>query len=670
MFYFTKILTFLRIRQNIARTLPLTLVKDNKLVPWATARTNCRRPRIRQHQDVAWSGINAGATAEVTCHATYTLPEGGRARTVVCRHGQWSASPTCSVRSCPAEPAVTNAIADTNATAIGTIITYVCLGDFRFPSGVNTAQIQCTAKREWFPDIGNCQGRCPPLPYFDHATLQGKANGDVNSTAQFQCRPGYRFEDGSTHSSIRCQEDLQWELVDDCKVDSCPTFALRHASVSTNITVDGMVAEVKCDVGFRFLDGTISQNVECALQKSSISHEFNCYGVACSDPPVVRNAARKVTGTVYGSVVTYTCNDRLRFIDGETTQNVMCLWSGLWSETDTLCEAGRCPPLPLLSGTQPLHSPSAANTIAIYRCLPGHMFSDGTFRQVARCNGIRWNNTDDVCNAIGRASVSSNDTTFGSEVNITCEKGFTFPTGRTVSVVCNGTGGWTNMPDACQDVICTLQPSVIFARSRAVSTAKYGDSLTYTCMSGYWLRRGVFSQTTTCSAYGEWQPKPRHCVATRCPALSTWAGLFVNTSHLEEATVVNVTCVDGKVFADGSTLAVSQCTEDGVWDPKVPDCIDPEPGRKFHPPPKEAKHSRTIGAVAVFTVAVTFCVLVVVDAPALKDAILMFVNGPPPRAHKLTAGAQSSVSRQCRLSSHSGSQGNQLNTDLRRKYIK
>ena len=55
--------------------------------------------------------------------------------------------------------------------------------------------------------------------------------------------------------------------------------------------------------------------------------------------------------------------------------------------------------------------------------------------------------------------------------------------------------------------------------------------------------------------------------------MAIWAGQFVNTSHHEEATVVNVTCVDGKVFADGSTLAVSQCTEDGVWDPKVPDCI-------------------------------------------------------------------------------------------------
>ena len=62
------------------------------------------------------------------------------------------------VKSCPAVPAVTNAFADTNATAIGTIVTYNCTGDFRFPSGVDTAQIQCTAKREWFPDVGNCRG--------------------------------------------------------------------------------------------------------------------------------------------------------------------------------------------------------------------------------------------------------------------------------------------------------------------------------------------------------------------------------------------------------------------------------------------------------------------------------------------------------------------------------
>ena len=55
--------------------------------------------------------------------------------------------------------------------------------------------------------------------------------------------------------------------------------------------------------------------------------------------------------------------------------------------------------------------------------------------------------------------------------------------------------------------------------------------------------------------------------------MATWAGQFVNTSHHEEATVVNVTCVEGKVFADGSTLAESECTDAGVWSPKVPDCI-------------------------------------------------------------------------------------------------
>ena len=60
----------------------------------------CRRPRIRQHQEVTWSGINVGDTAEFTCHAEYTLPEGGVARTVVCQpSGQWSASPKCTGNS-------------------------------------------------------------------------------------------------------------------------------------------------------------------------------------------------------------------------------------------------------------------------------------------------------------------------------------------------------------------------------------------------------------------------------------------------------------------------------------------------------------------------------------------------------------------------------------------
>ncbi|KAI0241149.1 hypothetical protein LSAT2_001106 [Lamellibrachia satsuma] len=611
----------------------------------------CRRPRIRQHQEVTWSGINVGDTAEFTCHAEYTLPEGGVARTVVCQpSGQWSASPKCT-----AVPTVTNAFADTNAAEIGTIVTYTCQGGLRFRSGIDTAQIQCTTHREWFPDVDSCQDRCTTLPYFDHAVLGEGVNGLVSSSARFLCIPGYRFPDGSTLKSINCQKNLEWELIDDCIVDICPQFTVTHASSSTNITEVGMVAEVKCDTGFRFEDGSTTRIIECASQKKSDTRVFNCQAVICNNPPTVTNAARTVSGTLFGAVVSFTCNDHLRFADGETSKNVTCLQTGFWSESDLSCEADRCPSLPRLSGTRPLSALALANSVATYRCQPGHMFTDGSSRQVVLCNGTHWNNTSDACHVmfcpripvISRASVDSNETKFGSEVNITCDRGFTFPTGRSINVICNETGGWTNLVDACQELKCTPQPLVHFAASRVVGTASHGDTITYTCLSGYWVRRGVFTQNISCSAYGEWQPKPTHCIATRCPALSTWAGQYVNTSRHQAGTVVYVTCADEKVFADRSSHAISTCSLDGVWSPKVPDCVDRLPRQKFTAHLKEATHSSMIGAVAIALVGAIFCLLIVVDAPALRDAFLMFKNGPPPRIRrrKLRTGAHQGASR-------------------------
>ncbi|KAI0241151.1 hypothetical protein LSAT2_001108, partial [Lamellibrachia satsuma] len=616
----------------------------------------CRRPRIRQNQEVTWSGINVGDTAEFTCHAEYTLPDGGVARTVVCQpSGQWSASPKCTVRTCPAVPAVTNAFADTSASEIGTIVTYTCQGGLRFRSGIDTEQIQCTTHREWFPDVDSCQERCTTLPYFDHAVLEEAGNGIVSSSVQFLCRPGYRFSDSSTLKSISCQKNLEWELIDDCIVDACPQFTVIHASTITNITEVGMVAEVKCETGFRFADGTTTRIVECASHRKSDTRVFNCHAVICNNPPTVTNAERTVSGTLFGAVVSFTCNDHLRFADGETSKNVTCLETGFWSESDLSCEADRCPSLPRLHGTQPLNAPALANSVATYRCQPGHMFTDGSSRQVVLCNGTHWNNTKDACHVmfcppipvISRASVDSNETKYGSEVNITCDRGFTFPTGRSINVICNETGGWTNLVDACQELKCIPQPLVHFAVSRVVETASHGDTITYTCLSGYWVRRGVFAQTIGCSDYGTWLPKPVPCKATRCPALSTWAGQYANTSRHQAGTVVYVTCADEKVFADRSSHAISTCSLNGVWSPKVPDCVDRLPRRKFTANLKEATHSSMIGAVAIALVGTIFCLLIVVDAPALRDAFLMFKNGPPPRIRnsKLRTGAHQGASR-------------------------
>ena len=39
----------------------------------------------------------------------------------------------------------------------------------------------------------------------------------------------------------------------------------------------------------------------------------------------------------------------------------------------------------------------------------------------------------------------------------------------------------------------------------------YNNTVTYTCMNKYWLSRGVYSDTLTCSMYGTWQPDVCNC---------------------------------------------------------------------------------------------------------------------------------------------------------------
>ena len=54
---------------------------------------------------------------------------------------------------------------------------------------------------------------------------------------------------------------------------------------------------------------------------------------------------------------------------------------------------------------------------------------------------------------------------FGSVVNVTCEKGYTFDSGRVITVRCNETGQWDGLQDGCQRVYnlyskCQLQANL------------------------------------------------------------------------------------------------------------------------------------------------------------------------------------------------------------------
>ena len=87
---------------------------------------------------------------------------------------------------------MTNAFADTNAAEIGTIVTYTCQGGLRFRSGIDTAQIQCTTHREWFPDVDSCQGNGRT----NEITSNNKINCDNSNTKNDNKDTDYDDDDG------------------------------------------------------------------------------------------------------------------------------------------------------------------------------------------------------------------------------------------------------------------------------------------------------------------------------------------------------------------------------------------------------------------------------------------------------------------------------------------
>ncbi|KAI0223429.1 hypothetical protein LSAT2_025371 [Lamellibrachia satsuma] len=520
--------------------------------------------------DTRGTGINVGDTVTVTCHADYEMSEGGKSRTVVCQSdGRWSAQPQCKPISCSVVPHLANAVANTKVGEIGKIVKYTCDGDLLFPSGINTQETQCTGRGVWYPQLDGCRKRCGPVPYFDHAMVDGPYTSLIDSVVQLRCQPGHRFSGGETHRSVRCLANRQWDDVDDCKVDQCPTLSIpAHGAVSTKLTDYGMVVEVKCDTGYHFVDGTTSLAIECVANSQWNVTMQECQEIICASPPSVDNSQTTGENYTFGDIVSYNCSENMRFMDGVTLKSIICLESGKWNETDLSCAADRCPPLPRLPGTIPMKVVTDKGVIVNISCQPGSLFDDRTKMHLASCDGVTWDYVNGGCkpifcheiSSIPHATVGSKELMFGSEVNVTCEKGYTFDSGRVITVRCNETGQWDGLQDGCQPVKCGPQPMVYYASSKVVMNATYGRSINYTCVPGYWFHLGVFSKVTNCSIDGEWQP-----------------------------TLIN--------------------------------CTDRVVPPKYSPVVKEAAQSEVIGAIALGLVVAVAAVIVATDVPVLMVAV-------------------------------------------------
>ncbi len=136
---------------------------------------------------------------------------------------------------------------------------------------------------------------------------------------------------------------------------------------------------------------------------------------------------------------------------------------------------------------------------------------------------------------------------------------------------------------------CETPPSITNGSPGVPTTTTFTGTVTYSCVTGYWISPRVTTATATCKADRTWVPLPTcqctwistilvhwHIIFTHsvvdCGSLPTIMnaspGTPTRTTYLG---TVTYTCVSGYEVSNGVTTAMAICQDNGNWRP-LPTC--------------------------------------------------------------------------------------------------
>ncbi|XP_052804622.1 sushi, von Willebrand factor type A, EGF and pentraxin domain-containing protein 1-like [Mya arenaria] len=228
--------------------------------------------------------------------ASYTCDTGYRINTTV-NFRQCDTGADCGT---PTEP--TGGYANYTDTTYDATLTYGCDTGYNFTSGDSSST--CTVAQTW-------SGTVPTCTIIDCGSLESPDNGSValttttfNSTASYTCNTGYA-PDGVFE--VTCQTNGSWSgdqptcTIKDCGSLSDPT----NGTVTYTSTTYNSVASFQCETGFE-LQG--SATISCQSNNTWETQPV-CVIKDCGSPSQPTNGNATSSSTLFGSVVTYTCNE-------------------------------------------------------------------------------------------------------------------------------------------------------------------------------------------------------------------------------------------------------------------------------------------------------------------------------------------------------------------------
>ncbi|XP_042344374.1 sushi domain-containing protein 1 isoform X2 [Plectropomus leopardus] len=326
----------------------------------------------------------------------------------------------------------------------------------------------------------------------------------------------------------------------------------------------------------RNLEGSFECSCQLGYQVHNGLEPFNphtdrafCKVVDCGRPASVEDTVLlSVTGTTYGSVAMYVCDEG--FVRKSGDNSSVCGADGRWRGPTLVCEEVDCGPPPALPNSSMLWNKlSSLGTKVLYLCNSG--FDNVGKGNISICNAAgQWEIPSVLCQEIlcgnppiveSTELVWDSNSRPGSTVLYVCKEGFYNKGGHNVSI-CNANGQWTTPALSCQEILCGDAPIVPHAGQVWDGSSTPGTTVTYYCKTGFYHNEG--NNMSLCTINGYWTKPNISCKEVDCgvpPYIPQSVMLWDKISTVGSQVVYQ--CNSGYSSAEEGNVSV--CTASGEW---------------------------------------------------------------------------------------------------------
>ncbi|XP_042564915.1 P-selectin-like [Clupea harengus] len=452
---------------------------------------------------------------------------------------------------------------------------------------------RCSLQGQWTKPLPVCQAvECPEVSV---APSGGTVNcshpialHSFTSTCEFRCNEGLLLQGAQR---IECDHTGQWtHRAPTCKVIQCDQLkAPLHGKLKCQDPLEkfsySSTCLSECDTGFT-LKG--SNSTHCSAQ-GQWSHTLPvCQVVACEQLNAPSHGKLQCQDPLekfsYSSTCWSECDTGFTLKGSNSTQ---CSAQGQWSHTLPVCQAVECPEVSDApsGGTVNCSHPIALHSFTStceFRCNEGLLLQGA---QRIECDHTgQWTHRAPTCKVIQcdqlkaplHGKLKCQDPlekfSYSSTCLSECDTGFTLKGSN--STHCSAQGQWSHTLPVCQVVACEQLNAPSHGKLQCqdpLEKFSYSSTCWSECVSGFILKG---SNSTQCSAQGQWSHTLPACQAVECPRVtSPPSGGTVNCSHPIALHRFTSTCefrCDEGFLLQGARR--TKCDHTGQWTPRAPTC--------------------------------------------------------------------------------------------------